>query len=215
MPDNSSLPRDKLNLILRFIQLPETYSFVCALWFPKTATFWNCLAVRFAQFTSPVRRVRRLWVTTRLELRESIGRDRVRLSRSLHSGETRRKSLPGWGKERRRGQGAELSFRAARAAFRKDIRDGQTHCADFACARRKTHGKNRITASALARNIKNIWRGSARSVEWGNKVGNALARRVLSTHRLSAMKYEAQPRIARWSRAENRFWDLFLRNNTI
>lgn len=110
-----------------------------------------------------------------------VGRiDRTRQSWAVSEFAQRReakKELEGRGKERR-GEGAELSSRTARVAFRKYIRAGQTHRVveqRLACARRKTHRKNRITTSALARNIKNIRRGNARSVERKNKAENALA----------------------------------------
>lgn len=84
-------------------------------------------------------------------------------------------------KERRQREGVELSSRTARSAFWKYIRAkyfGQTHRVveqRLACAPRKTHRKNRITTSALARNIKNIRWGYTRSVERKNKAGSALA----------------------------------------
>lgn len=130
------------------------------------------------KFASPMWRVLSAAFECRHAWVESIGRDRVHLSQSLHSKEKRRKSSR---KTNRDGEGKGWNYllvsRRKLLFGNMYIREQTHHVVKqrLACARKKTHRKNRITTSAFVRNIKNIRWGNTRSVERENKAENALA----------------------------------------
>lgn len=166
----------------------------------------NCLTVGFA---SPRGESASLWVT-RLEPGESIGRDRVRPSRSLHSEEKRRKSSRGETKsENVAGKGWNCLL--MRELLFGNIFGPGKHIAlsssDLACARRKTHMKNRITASS--REILKIYgEPMMEVVERENKAGNALVEGFYRRTAFPQRNMTARPKIARQSHAENQFSSL-------
>jgi len=162
------------------------------------------------KFAFPMWRICRLWVTC-LELRDRM-RQSLPVSEFAQQREAK-KEFAGRDKERRDGKEKGWNYLLVRREmlFGNIFGPGK-HIAEqrLACARRKTHKKNRITTSALVRNIKNIWRGKAQSVEWKNKVRNALAPKDFIDASPFRNEIWQQPRIVKRPNVENQFQVSFL-----